>query len=97
MLRKPEQKTELEALFFRDKPARLLVYIKKERRSYASVLSKQINATYSHTKEILDRMQKLGLVTFTKTGRTKHITLTPLGTDLAEHFEALIFKRMGSK
>ena len=91
------EKSELENLFFRDKPARLLVHIKKEHRSYASVLSRQINATYAHTKELLDRMHSLGLVTFSKTGRTKYVTLTPAGKDLAEHFEALIFKRMGSK
>ena len=92
-----QEKSPLESLFFRDKPARLLVHIKKEHRSYASVLSRQINATYAHTKELLDRMHSLGLVTFSKTGRTKYVTLTPLGKDLAEHFEALIFKRMGSK
>ena len=92
-----QEKSPLEILFFRDKPARLLVHIKKEHRSYASVLSRQINATYAHTKEILDKMHSLGLISFSKTGRTKYVTLTPLGKDLAEHFEALIFKRMGSK
>ncbi len=97
MLKQTEPQSEMENLFFREKPARLLVYIKKDSKAYASTLAKKINCTYAHTIKLLDKMQSLGLVNFGKAGRIKYITLTPFGTELAEQLDSLIFKRMNGK
>jgi len=87
----------METLFFREKPARLLVYIKKDTKSYASTLAKKTDCTYAHTVKLLGKMQSLGLVNFDKNGRIKYITLTNFGTELAENFDSLIFGKMNGK
>ncbi len=87
----------METLFFREKPARLLVYVKKDQRAYASVLAKKIDCTYAHTVKLLGRMQQMGLVSFDKNGRIKYITLTSFGTELADNFDSLIFRKMNGK
>ena len=89
--------TELENLFFREKPARLLIHIKKDSRTYVSKLAKKIDATYAHTFKLLAKMEALGLIAFNKSGRTKFVTLTSFGTELAEHFESLIFEKMNQE
>ena len=96
MLKQIEPHSELENLFFREKPARLLVYIRKEQKAYASTLAKKIDCTYAHTVKLLDRMQEMGLVIFDKDGRIKYITLTQRGNDLADYFDTLIFRKMNS-
>lgn len=97
MLKQIEPQSEIENLFFREKPARLLVYIKKEQKAYASTLAKNIDCTYAHTVKLLDRMQEMGLVNFDKTGRIKYISLTSLGDELAQHFDSLIFRKMNGR
>lgn len=91
---KQQPQSELENLFFREKPARLLVYIKKDAHAYASVLAKKIDCTYAHTVKLLGKMERHGLVDFGKSGRIKYITLTPRGQELAGHFEEIIFKKL---
>ncbi|HIJ98673.1 TPA: winged helix DNA-binding protein [archaeon] len=87
----------METLFFREKPARLLVYVKRDQKAYASTLAKRIDCTYAHTVKLLDRMQQMGLVNFDRSGRIKYITLTSTGNDLAEHFESLIFRKLNGR
>jgi len=86
--------TELEELFLRKKPARLLVHINKEETPYASTLAKKIDCTYAHTVKLLTKMQDHGLVSFKKEGRVKYIALTDVGKDLADEFEILLYRRM---
>ena len=85
---------DIEDLFLRKKPARLLVYLKREETPYASTLAKRIDCTYSHTVKLLQKMQDFGLVKFAKKGRVKFIELTDFGKDLADEFEILLFRRM---
>lgn len=81
----------LEDLFLRDKPARLLLRIKDgEGVKYASVLSREVDCTYSHCVRILQQMEKLGLVKSSRTGRVKKISLTSLGGDIAVALENLL-------
>lgn len=87
----------LEDLFLRQKPARLLLSIKKQKEPYASLLAKKIDCTYAHTTKLLNQMNELGLVDFKKDGRNKFVTLTNQGQDLADEFEILIFRRMAGK
>ena len=97
MLKQTEPQSELENLFFREKPARLLVYIRKDQKTYASTLAKKIDCTYAHTVKLLGKMRAQGLVNFDKAGRIKYITLTPFGTELAENFDSLIFRKLNGR
>jgi predicted transcriptional regulator len=73
-------------VFFREKPAMMLVNLKNAKGSiYASSLAKQIDCTYSHVVKILQEMEKHDLINFDKQGRLKLLTLTKKGSDIADH------------
>lgn len=75
-------------IFFRRKPALMLVALKKHTKvRYGSVLAKEVDCTYSHAVKILQTLEKLGLVNFEKQGRIKVIKLTKKGMDVADHIE----------
>jgi len=75
-------------VFFRKKPAMILVALRKNNRNrYGSVLAKEVDCTYSHAVKILQEMEKAKLVTFEKSGRIKTISLTESGNKIAEHIE----------
>ena len=77
-------------LFFRRKPAMMLIALKKvSRAKYGSQLAKEVDCTYSHAVKILQTLEELGLVSFQKNGRIKIIKLTKRGTDVEEHIEAI--------
>jgi len=75
-------------IFFRRKPALMLVFLKKNTRMrYGSVLAKEVDCTYSHAVKILQTLEILGLVVFEKKGRIKLIQLTKKGKDVADCIE----------
>lgn len=75
-------------VFFRRKPALMLVALKKLTRArYGSILAKEVDCTYSHAVKILQTLEKLGLVIFEKKGRMKLIKLTKKGTEVADNIE----------
>ena len=77
-------------LFFRRKPALMLIALKKvSRAKYGSILAKEVDCTYSHAVKILQTLEEIGLVVFEKKGRIKIIKLTKKGVDVAEHIEAI--------
>ena len=77
-------------LFFRRKPALMLIALKKvSRAKYGSQLAKEVDCTYSHAVKILQTLEEIGLVAFEKKGRIKIIKLTKKGTEVAEHIEAI--------
>ena len=77
-------------LFFRRKPALMLIALKKvSRAKYGSQLAKEVDCTYSHAVKILQNLEEFGLVSFEKKGRIKIINLTKKGTDVAEHIAAI--------
>jgi predicted transcriptional regulator len=79
-------KKDIFEVFFRKKPAMILVALKKNLRNrYGSVLAKEVDCTYSHTVKILQEMEKSGLVGFEKQGRIKVIELTDTGNKVADH------------
>ena len=90
---------ELEELFLRRKPVRLLMNIKLGNTKYVSVLAKETDCTYSHTVKLLDIFRNLGLVDFDKHGRIKFVKLTQDGIDLATDFESVLrkFSKLRSK
>jgi DNA-binding MarR family transcriptional regulator len=77
-------------LFFRRKPAMMLLALKKvSRPKYGSVLAKEVDCTYSHAVKILQILEEIGLVSFEKDGRVKIIKLTKKGRDVADAIGAI--------
>ena len=77
-------------LFFRRKPAMMLIALKKvSRAKYGSILAKEVDCTYSHAVKILQTLEQIGLVMFEKKGRIKIIRLTKRGQEVANHIEAI--------
>lgn len=81
-------------IFFRRKPALMLVSLKKNTRMrYGSLLAKEVDCTYSHAVKILQTLEELSLVEFEKKGRIKLIKLTKKGKEVADaidNIQALI-------
>ena len=85
-----KQDTAIFEVFFRRKPAMILVALRKSQRNrYGSVLAKEVDCTYSHAVKILQEMEKAKLVTFEKHGRIKTIALTDTGNKIAEYIEKI--------
>jgi predicted transcriptional regulator len=77
-------------IFFRRKPALMLVFLKKNTRMrYGSILAKEVDCTYSHAVKILQTLEILELVVFEKKGRIKLIKLTKKGRDVADCIEEI--------
>jgi len=77
-------------IFFRRKPALMLVALKKMSKArYGSVLAKEVDCTYSHAVKILQTLEVLGLVSFEKKGRIKLIKLTKKGQEIAEYIDSI--------
>jgi predicted transcriptional regulator len=75
-------------IFFRRKPALMLVSLKKNTRMrYGSILAKEVDCTYSHAVKILQTLEVLKLVGFEKRGRIKVIKLTKKGVEVADAIE----------
>ena len=86
-------KNEVEELFIRKKPVRLLLNIKiGQGPKYVSVLAKDTDCTYSHTVKLLEIFKGLGIVEFEKHGRIKYVKLTADGAELAANFENVLRK-----
>ncbi len=90
---------ELEYLFLRKKPVKLLISVKMGDAKYVSILAKETDCTYSHTVKLLEIFREMGLVSFDKSGRTKYVKLTKDGEELAERFEEVLrkFSKLRSK
>ena len=83
-------KEKIFNIFFREKPAMMLVSLRRSKSTmYASSLAKQIDCTYSHVVKILQEMEKASLINFEKQGRLKLLTLTRKGSDMADHIESI--------
>jgi predicted transcriptional regulator len=77
-------------VFFRRKPALMLVSLKRNTRiRYGSILAKEVDCTYSHAVKILQTLEELKLVFFEKRGRIKVIQLTKKGKDVADAIEEI--------
>lgn len=85
-----KKKSDIFDVFFRKKPAMILVALRKSNKSkYGSVLAKEVDCTYSHAVKILQQMEKSKLVSFEKQGRIKTINLTETGNKIAESIEKI--------
>jgi DNA-binding MarR family transcriptional regulator len=59
---------------------------------YATILSKEVDCTYSHTVKLLDLFRDYGLVEFEKKGRIKIVKLTETGEEIAKGAESVLLK-----
>lgn len=80
------------ALFLREKPAKLMLSLKaaEKKPKYVNRISKEIDCTYSHIIRLLDKLEQMGLVKFTKVKRVKYVELTETGKDLAIELESVV-------
>lgn len=86
----PNSNKEIFNVFFREKPAMMLIELKNAKGEvYASSIAKQVDCTYSHVVKILQEMQRAGLVNFEKQGRLKLLTLTKTGTEVADKIDGI--------
>ena len=84
------QDSEIFNVFFREKPAMMLVGLKNAKSEiYASSLAKEIDCTYSHVVKILQEMEKSGLINFDKQGRLKLLSLTKKGMEVADNIDRI--------
>jgi len=90
MVPTPVKNKKIFDVFFREKPAMMLVHLLNANGEiYASTLAKIVDCTYSHVVKILQEMQKSGLVNFEKQGRLKLLTLTPRGKEVASYIDKI--------
>jgi DNA-binding MarR family transcriptional regulator len=75
--------------FLQDKPARILLEMSKNERTYPADISKALAATYSHIVRVIQKLEAYGLVESEKEGRTKFIKLTETGQQVAHNLEGL--------
>lgn len=61
---------------------------------YATLLSKEVDCTYSHCVKILEQFKNLGLVEFEKKGRIKIVKLTDFGQEIASTIDN-IYSKLG--
>ena len=71
-----------EKLFLQEKPTRALLFIGSMGKTYASVISREIDSTFAHTTRILAKMEQCGLIRFTFEGRIKFVELTEYGREV---------------
>ncbi len=81
---------ELKYMFIHEKPVEILIKLQSPKDYYASALSTEIDATYSHTVKILQRLAEHELVEFEERGRKKIVNLTERGLKLAQIFTELM-------
>ena len=84
------KKKDIFEVFFRRKPAMILISLRKGGKNrYGSILAKEVDCTYSHAVKILQEMERARLVNFEKQGRIKTIKLTDNGNKVAEGIEKI--------
>jgi predicted transcriptional regulator len=71
-------------IFFQEKGKMVLLTLRKEERSYVSSVARKINCTYAHTFNLIKEMERQEIVSASKRGRTKYISLTQKGKELAD-------------
>ncbi|WP_406669913.1 MarR family transcriptional regulator [Methanolobus sp. ZRKC4] len=88
-------KEYVEQLFLQEKPVLALLAIWSFQKTYASVITKEINSTFAHTTKILSKMEEHGLVRFSVDGRVKYVELTDHGYKVVDALKNLIIALEG--
>ena len=90
------KKTLLMKTFLHLKPVKMLLEL-LDGPKYATIISKKVDCTYSHTVKLLDIFKESGLVEFEKKGRIKIVKLTEVGEEVARHLQKLVTSLSVSK
>lgn len=92
---------ESHDLFLKEKPVKIILNIRRSRKEvYASKIAKDVSTTYAHAVKTLHRMEEKGLITNTKKGRKKLLSLTEKGkkhADMLEEIHDLLYDREKEK
>jgi predicted transcriptional regulator len=80
----------MEELFLQKKPKEILIYLKNKNSANISEIAAKTNSTYAHSFNLIRDLENLGIVTTKKKGRSKVVTLTEKGRDLAALLEEFI-------
>lgn len=84
----------LKQLFLKEKPLRILLNIFENSQTYASQIANDTNTTYAHSEKVIAEFKKYGLITIKKKGRTKYISITEQGKNVAGDVMSIIaFKK----
>jgi len=76
-----------------EKPARLLAFLTTSQQAQSiSTIAKSCSMSFVHASHLVKQLEKEGLLQTQKTGRTKHVALTPRGTEIAQLVSSLIAK-----
>lgn len=84
-------------LFFQEKGKMILLSLWDVKKSYVSEVTRLTRGTYAHTFNLIKQMEEQGIVSTSKEGRTKYVTLTPKGEDLAELIQDFVTVQEGGK
>ncbi len=84
-----------EQLFLQEKPVLALLAIWSFQKTYASVLTREINSTFAHTTKILSKMEEYDLVKFSVEGRVKYVELTEHGYKVVDSLKEFIIALEG--
>jgi len=76
--------SETRQVFLNEKPAEILIALRREDELYARKLSQRVDATYAHTVRTMEKLVNHGLVTRYQAGRKKEYVLTAEGRRLAD-------------
>lgn len=84
---------QIRSLFLKQKPVKVILNLKEQEENYALEISRNIDTTYPHTINLLQKMEKNSLIVSNKQGRKKMFCLTSRGQgiadDLAETWETM--------
>ena len=80
-----QKNEEVSDIFLQEKPRKIVIFLKEQNKPlYTSIISKEIDSTYSHTFNVVSRLEELKLVSFKESGRVKLVKLTELGEEVAQ-------------
>ncbi len=82
--------SELKKLILQDKPADILLTIRGVESPYLALVSREVRTTFAHTNNVLNEMERLGVVTFNKVGRVKYVKLTAYGEKVAKDLDRFV-------
>ncbi len=70
--------------FFHRKPRDILLFLRGKKKANVSEVAARTKSTYAHCFNLIKELEELGAVATSREGRSRVVTLTKMGEDLAE-------------
>lgn len=88
---------DISKVILRTKTPYILTYLLEQPNKTESKTNiyKKTDVTYSHICKIIDKLEKNNIVAIEAVGRTKEVTLTKTGRQIAEHMDEILVKLKG--